>query len=307
MTSLNSLTVKNLDVLTNARIGLALLFYLISAFWISACHLAAYGAEFHHARLENHFRNSAPSFDRILFLINAISPETQADYLVDIGALEDNLNLSNEAANGLPAADTSPPFENKQTRQALFDAAEEFYILSLLEAETELLHYALMARDDIAAIGLSLEVINENGSLLPFILDDGFHVLWPKNEFDMNATDEFISEVHGHLWHSVEGPLTIEQSEDISGYLFLSFADYEANFEFSSSHGSSALRFSFDALDITGFSSAIGELFINETSRDTHIHLGIIAQDGLDAALQFKTLPQSDKAIFAGFVTSLPK
>ena len=307
MTSLNSLTEKNVDVLTYARIALAHLFYLITAFWISACHLTAYGAEFHHARLDAPYHNSAPSFDRILFLINAVSPETQADYLGDIGALEVAFHHLNEAANGSPSADTSTPFENKQTRQALFDAAEEFYILMLPEAETELLHYALMARDDISAMGLSLDVINENGSLLPVILDDGFHVLWPKNGFDMNTTDEFISEVHGHLWHSVEGPLTLEQSEDISGYLSLSLADHKANFEFSSSHGKSALRFSFDGLDITGFSSAIGELSINETSRKTLIHLGIITQDGLDAALQFKTLPQSDKALFAGFVTSLSK
>ena len=307
MTSENHLKKAYLDVVSHVIFARAIGIYLLTAIWTCASYTLAYGAEFHSARLDSQFRNSHATFDDIKSVMSVITHDPQHDHGLDISALEKEAHQMIEGLQGSLSSDTPPPFEDQHNHKALFESAEEFYILSIAVSEFDGLTHGLIARDDVSVLGLSLDVIDNKGALSPFITEDGFHILWPKTDFDLSLREAFISDVHGYLWQGKDGRLNIAQREDIHGHLALSFSDKTAQLQFFSQYGSSILRFSFDDLSKTGISSSTGDLFINETSRKTDIQLGIIGQDELDAILQFKTWPQNDKESFAGFVTSLPK
>ena len=307
MTSENSLNRQNLDASIYARIVLARLFYVQTILWIFATPITAFGAEFHHVRLEGQSQDSHRALENIIALIRAVTDESDHIQMLDIKTLEEEAEQLIKTANALLSPNSALPFEDKHSQKALFDKAENFYILSIPTSEFYSLTYALIARNDLYELGLSPDVINEDGALLPFVTDDGFNVIWPVYEPNLSQLDDFTSEIHGLLWYGADGNLQLSQSEKIDGLLALSFSDKTAHLEFFSSYGASVLRFSFDDLMKTGFSPATGDLLINEISRKTDIHLGLIGQEKLDTAMLFKTIPQGDEAIFAGFVTSLPE
>ena len=215
-------------------------------------------------------------------------------------------NLIHKRAQSL-SDDTPLGGRPKRPPQEIFDRAEEIFILTLPANPLEAFSLDTITAQDVSALGLTFDFVDEDGALSYTITNKQMSIFWPKSAFHHTAPDNYISDVKGYLWQEFEGRFEGGLAEAITGQLRLSFADKDAQLRLLSDQSVYVLQFALDNIDDIGLTFATGELNTARGRQKTDNYLGLMGDGGLAASLLFKTHKIDDQSVTAGIVSTLTK